>query len=164
MPFVLFHEHFPELAERETRTITPLGESEYLPPDMYALFEMYCNEPGCDCRRVLFYVVSSSVNEVVAVVGWGWEDAEFYKRWMKDDDPEIIRGLMGPALNPGSLQSNFAPAIVELIKDVALQDEEYVERIKNHYRMFREKIEGKKPAPHKRKKKRLKKKKWQPES
>ncbi len=159
MPFVFFHEHFPELAKQETRNLITLGESEDLPSDTYTLFEMYCNERGCDCRRVLFYVVSSR-NDMVAVVGWGWEDAEFYKRWIKEDDPEIIRGMMGPVLNPGSPQSDFAPAIVELIKDVLLQDEEYVERIKNHYRMFREKIDEEKLPFHKGKKKRLKKKKW----
>ncbi|MFO8056066.1 MAG: hypothetical protein R6V10_02070 [bacterium] len=162
MPFVMFNEYFPETGAQETRNLIILEESKGLPADTYTLFEMYCNEPGCDCRRVLFYVVSSSRNKMVGVVGWGWEDAEFYKRWMKDDDPEIIRGLMGPALNPGSPQSDLGPAVVELIKDIALQDEEYVERIKNHYRMFREKIDGKKPPSHKGKKKRLKKKKWKP--
>ena len=51
MPFVPFHEAFPDLAKRETRTFTIL-EARELPAANYALVEMYCDEPGCDCRRV----------------------------------------------------------------------------------------------------------------
>lgn len=32
MPFILFHEHFPEVAEAETRTLTILPDSPALFP------------------------------------------------------------------------------------------------------------------------------------
>lgn len=145
MPYVLFHDHLPEIAERETRTIIVVEDSCLgLPPGDYSLLEMYCNEPGCDCRRVFFYVVSSSRRDVEAVVAYGWENPEFYARWMGDDDPEIIKELQGPVLNLASPQSDLAPAILEMIENVVLRDELYVERLKAHYRMFREKIDNKK--------------------
>jgi len=144
MPYVFFHEYFPEKAERETRTITVLKQSSSgLPPGEYALVEMYCNERKCDCRRVFFYVVSSFRNNAEAVIAYGWESPEFYAQWMGDNDPEIIRDLQGPVLNMGSPQSNLAPAILKLVKDVVLQDRSYIERIKNHYRMFRDRIDRK---------------------
>ena len=71
----------------------------WIPPDQYALVEMYCDERGCDCRRVFFYVISSSIKDVGAVIAYGWERPEFYARWMGDDDPEIIKDLQGPVLN-----------------------------------------------------------------
>ena len=40
----------------------------------------------------------------------------------------------------GSPQTPLAPALLKLVKEVLLQDEAYVERIKRHYRMFREKL------------------------
>ena len=85
---------------------------------------------------------------------YGWETANFYAKWMNDDDPKIIAELQGPSLNLGSPQSRLAPALLNLVEDVLLQDDAYVERIKRHYRMFRDKIDkGKVTKKHKRFKK-----------
>jgi hypothetical protein len=55
MPYVLLHNYFPELAGRETRSVTvPPGSPLGLPPGEYGFLETYCDEPGCDCRRVMF--------------------------------------------------------------------------------------------------------------
>ncbi len=144
MPYVFLHEHFPEIAERETRSITVMEESATeLPAGEYGFLEMYCNERKCDCRRVFFYVVSPSRKEPLAVIAYGWENKSFYKKWMRDDDPETIRQLQGPVLNIGSPQSELAPAILDMVKEVLLKDSAYVERIKTHYRMFRERIDKK---------------------
>jgi len=144
MPYVSFHEHFPEIAKREIRTITILEQSSSgLQPGQYSLVEMYCDERGCDCRRVFFYVISSIKKDVEAVIAYGWESPEFYARWMKDDSPKVIAELQGPILNMGSPQSSLAPAILEIVKDIILQDSAYIERIKTHYKMFRDKIDRK---------------------
>jgi len=69
---------------------------------------------------------------------------------MRDDSPEVIEELKGPSLNMASPQSNLAPAILELVKEALLQDKSYVERIKTHYRMFRDKIDRKLPLKRRR--------------
>jgi len=144
MPYAFFHEHFPEIAERETRSITVQENSALgLPPGEYGFLDMYCNERKCDCRRVFLYVVSPTKKEPVAVIAYGWESRKFYARWMGDDDPEIIKALQGPILNMGSPQSSSAPAILKIVKDIILQDSAYIERIKTHYRMFRDKVDRK---------------------
>jgi hypothetical protein len=97
---------------------------------------MFCDEPGCDCRRVFFSVLSSVREEIEAVVAWGWEDPAFYAAWMKDDDPEIVASLKGPTLNLGSPATSLAPAVLEVTRAVLLQDRHYVERVKRHYRCF----------------------------
>jgi hypothetical protein len=139
MPFVPFHDTFPDLAERETRTLTILDDAK-LPAGDYALIELYCDEPDCDCRRVFFWVLSSQTSEVVAVIAYGWENTRFYAQWIGDDDPQMARALKGPILNPGSLQAAFAPALLDIVKNVVLQDEHYVARLKTHYAMFRETV------------------------
>jgi len=144
MPYQPFYDLFPETAERETRTITVLKDSDWdLPAGDYSFLEMFCNETGCDCRRVFFYVMSSLRKDVEAVVTWGWETPDFYAEWMNDDDPQIIAQLKGPVLNLGSPQTPRAPAILDLCRKVLLSDQEYVERVKRHYRRFRDKIDGK---------------------
>lgn len=144
MPYSLFHSSFPDVAERETRTITVIDPSSFnLPPANYAFLEMFCDEPGCDCRRVFFTVVSSRKNDIKAVIAWGWEDRNFYRKWMGSNDPHIINDLKGPVLNLASPQSELAPALLKLFQRVLLQDSDYIERVKRHYAMFRETVESK---------------------
>lgn len=142
MPYAFFNEFYPEVAENETRTFTVLDEGSLgLPMGEYALLEMYCNERKCDCRRVFFYVISSLTEKVETVIAYGWESPKFYAKWMRDDNPEMIKDLRGPMLNIGSPHSNLAPAILDVVKDIIRNDSEYVERIKTHYRMYRSKID-----------------------
>lgn len=147
MPFVLFHTRFRVIAEHETRTVTVLRDADLgLPPVEYGFLEMFCDEPGCDCRRVFFYVVSSQRRDVEAVIAYGWEDRKFYGQRMGDDDPTVIALLKGPVLNVGSPQSKLAPAILNLFQNVLLQDRAYIDRVKEHYRIFRRSIDHKQGA------------------
>ena len=139
MPYAFFHERFPAISAKETRTLTAFNLPN-LPAGEYGLFEMYCNEPGCDCRRVLFNVIEENSLDVKAVIGYGWESHAFYAHWLGRDDPEDILEMQGPALNLMSRQSPLAPALLKMMP-VILSDTAYVERIKRHYAMFRTAIE-----------------------
>jgi len=143
MPFRLFHDFFPEVAERETRSITVLPHAKIaLPAGSYGFLEMFCDERGCDCRRVFFAVTASFRKNPQAVVAWGWEDLAFYARWMMYGDPQDAKKLQGPILNMTSPQSDLAGAILELTRKALLADAEYVARVKRHYAMFRSRVDG----------------------
>lgn len=147
MPYELFAERFPELGWKETRVATVFTGNEFsLPPDEYGLLESYCNDENCDCRRVFFNVVSRKHNKPVAVVTYGWETEEFYRKWFSGgNDPisrKMIKEMVGLGLNFGSPQSKYANAAMELVRSV-LRDEKYVERIKRHYKIFKETVDGK---------------------
>jgi hypothetical protein len=142
MSYVLFHDYFPELAERETRSLTiPPGSPLGLPPGEYGFLESFCDEPGCDCRRVMLTVIARDRPGIQAVIAWGWEDIDFYRRWLKYGDEAEAHDMKGPALNWGSPATELAPALLNLVRNVLLQDPEYVERIKRHYATLREKID-----------------------
>ncbi len=161
MPYAFFNEHFPEISKCETRSITLLERtSAGLPPGEYGFLEMYCNERKCDCRRVFLYVVTPPSKDPLAVVAYGWESEKFYAKWMRDDSPDVIEELKGPSLNMASPQSKLAPAVLKLVKEVLLQDTEYIERLKGHYKMFRDKIDRKLPLKRNRKRGKLKLRKW----
>lgn len=143
MSYVLFHDYFPELAHQETRSITVTPDADIgLPAGDYGFLEMYCDERGCDCRRVFFHVITSFRKRVEAVVAWGWEEPDFYAKWLGDDDPLVLAEIKGPALNLGSPRTELAPAILEIVRNVLLRDPKYVARIKRHYGMFKDKIDG----------------------
>ena len=139
MPYVPFHEKFLEIAKEETRALIAIDDPE-LPEGNYYLVEAYCDEVGCDCRRVFFNVYYEERNEIVAVIAYGWENRKFYADWLGRNDPQDIADLKGPALNLASYQSELAPILLHKIKYV-LNDRHYVERIKRHYRMFKDLIE-----------------------
>jgi len=141
MPFVAFPKLCLETAERETRTIILRGASAGLPAGSYEFLEMFCDESGCDCRRVMFSVFCSTTTAMEAVIAWGWESLEFYERWLGLDDPDLAREMKGPILNLASPQSRKAPAILKLAANLLLTDAAYVARLKRHYAMFREKID-----------------------
>jgi hypothetical protein len=54
---------FPEVAARETRTAKVFEaldatDPRHLPADEYGFDELYCDERGCDCRRVMINVLA----------------------------------------------------------------------------------------------------------
>jgi hypothetical protein len=60
MPMSDFFRTFPKLAESELRnfTIGPGTGSDDLPAGRYGFIDAYCDEKGCDCRRVVIAVFS----------------------------------------------------------------------------------------------------------
>ena len=82
MPFVPFSDFYPDLAGREVRHATLSEDVEGLPADTYLMREMYCDDPGCDCRRVFFSVASLRSGQRLAVISYGWESLDFYSRWL----------------------------------------------------------------------------------
>lgn len=138
MYFQSFHEKFPAIAEAETRTVTLLDDNVYsLPANDYIFVEMFCNTRKCDCRRVMFTVFSGINQQVEAVIAWGWEARDFYKKWLGYYDKDEITELIGPSLNVGSPQSLNAPQLLILFKDILLSDAEYCNRVKKHYLTFK---------------------------
>jgi hypothetical protein len=140
--YELFGVRFPDIAEKETRHITVTGGGHTGPPKgIYVFHEMFCREKGCDCRRVFFYVTFGARHKLEAVVCYGWESKDFYRRWYKDSDLDAINELKGPSLNLGSPQSEYAPAILDLVENVLINDRDYIDRIKRHYNMFKEDVD-----------------------
>ncbi len=139
MPYAQFSERFPAIAHKETRSFQPIN-NPILGNDEFGLLEMYCDEPNCDCRRVMFSVISRKQEGIVAYIAYGWESREFYAARFGENSPDIIDELQGPVLNSMSPQSKLAPALIPQIEGI-LQDAKYVDRLKRHYAMFRKAIE-----------------------
>ena len=142
MPYEPFIERFGELAWKETRSLR-FFKDPGLAGDEFGFIEFYCNDENCDCQRVMFDVISKNQQKSVAVIAYGWESQEFYARWYRENDPEIIEQMQGPILNPGSHQSELALDLLEKVRDVLLTDPEYIARLKQHYRVFKEKVDPK---------------------
>jgi hypothetical protein len=141
MAYRPLYELLPDLAKRESRMfVVAPGGHERLPTGSYTLIEMYCDERNCDCRRVFLYVQSSFRPGPEAVVAWGWESRDFYAKWMGDRDERVLDAVQGPALNLGSPETELATPLLDLVRRLLSVDAEYVVRIREHYRLFRERL------------------------
>lgn len=138
MYYEWFYGRFPDIALRETRTLT-VFDVPGLPPGEYGFTEAYCSKPGCDCRRVFFNVIQVETGRLVATIAYGWESVEYYAQWLGRDDPHVLRELKGPALNRWSEQSELAPMLLAQLP-LLLSDPAYVARIERHYRMFKDAV------------------------
>ena len=142
-----FHSFFPELAQREVRCLhvglpaasqRPPGSD--LPPDEYLYTEYYCEEIGCDCRRVFLQVIGrASPNKVLASIFYGWEKESFYRKRISWDAEAGARRVVRGELDPINEQSEFAEELLELFKRFVL-DEPYRLRLRRHYRLFKEEL------------------------
>ena len=130
-----FMERFRETGVRETRSLIVSGQ-ENLPDGEFAFMEMYCNERGCDCRRVIINVIrpETGFRRIWATIGYGWDTLDFYRRWGgPGNDPVQMKG---PYLDPLNSQTELSPALLDLFQTL-LDSPGYVERLKRHYAMFR---------------------------
>jgi hypothetical protein len=141
MPMAPFTERFPELGARETRSVTvPHGAP--LPHGDYGFIELYCNEPGCDCRRVTILVLRPHTGwKIWASISYGWESMDFYQKWADTSDPLDPLEWRGPYLDPLAEQTQYSPLLLDLFESIVLQSSGYEQRLKNHYQMFRAAVE-----------------------
>ena len=125
MYLIPFYVVEPELAERETRTITIFEPHDDLPPGTYALIESYCPDPACECRRVMLNVMSeeSPQRGYLASISYGF-----------DRDEE----LAGPFLDGLNPQSEYAESLLELVSDWVLRDPRYLRRLERHYQLVKQ--------------------------
>jgi len=136
-----FHTFFPELAQREVRCLHlgPDPEAGSLPADEYVYLEHYCEELGCDCRRVFIEVISrEQPGRIFASINYGWEKESFYRKRMPYDSDAALSVTRGE-LDPINEQSEFAEVLLELFRTRVL-DEPYRLRLRRHYRVFKEEL------------------------
>jgi hypothetical protein len=155
-----FFERFPEVAAAETRTAVVRGQKD-LPDGEYGFVELYCDEPGCDCRRVFLEVITPDpMDGILATISFGWEAPQFYRGWASFPlSDEELDEMIGPSIPAFNRQSPLASALLKLAKTHLFADEEYVARLRRHYAMHRQAVDAERRGGRKPSKRRLARKK-----
>ena len=102
-----FDHVFPELAERERRAIQASvrgGE-----PATFVFRELYCFEPGCDCRRVVVHAIWVERRCVAATINYAF-------------DPPRRRVEPQCFLDPLNPQGEHAAQLLEVFADMVSTD------------------------------------------
>jgi hypothetical protein len=116
-----------------TRSVT-VPDKEDLPSGNYGFVELYCNDPNCDCRRVVIVVLRPHTGwKFWAVINYGWESVVFYQKWAKAPASDHS-GWQGLELDPLSEQGPYALVLLNLFM-WALESPD-VQRLKKHYHLF----------------------------
>ncbi|MBU2638561.1 MAG: hypothetical protein KJ955_06305 [Nanoarchaeota archaeon] len=137
MMMEMFCNRFPEVAEKETRCVI-IPEGNPLPAGDYYMAESFCNDKKCDCRRAFINVIYN--DKIIATIGFGWEDSAFYKKWAHGDK-EIAVNMKGPILELGGVYTKYSERVLVLFKEIMMHDEVFLERLKDHYKMFKEALD-----------------------
>ena len=129
-----FASKFRAVAARETRVVTVQADGA-LPKGEFGFLEFYCPNPRCDCRRVILRVTSPD-GRTWATISYGWESKKFYSQWAGGN--QSVADMAGASLDALNAQSTYANAFLSFFNDMIATDRKYVERLKRHYRMFKE--------------------------
>ncbi|HII16508.1 TPA: hypothetical protein HA361_01215 [Candidatus Woesearchaeota archaeon] len=133
MMMEMFVNRFPDVGEKETRcVIMPPGKD--LPEGHYYFAESFCNDKKCDCRRAFINVIYE--DNPIATIGFGWEDIKFYEKWAHDKS--MAPDLKGPILELTGIRTKHSKNALKLFEEVMMHDTIFIERLKKHYKMFKE--------------------------
>jgi hypothetical protein len=139
MSHTAFGEFFAEIADKETGVVTVIDQAiTGLPLGAYALIDLYCTDPDCDCRNVYIHVVQEEFPIPIATITYGWESLGYYKEWMGgEEDDDMLTQFKGPALAIGASQSQFGGEWLRIFEDILQTDKEYANRLQRHYRLVK---------------------------
>jgi len=121
---VIFGRMFRDLAEKETRVITTIDHPK-LGSESYALVDVYCVAPDCDCRRVMINVIRDRDTQHLATLNWAF------------DEDDLDRG---PFLDPLNTQSELSDELLKMVEETVLVDKRYAARLERHYRMVKQAV------------------------
>ena len=121
LPFDLL---FWETARKESLAVQLPGGPR--PTDVYIFREFYCNEPRCDCRRVILQISSAETRRVVASLNYAFEPPgpPF------EDEPQLFVDPLNP-------QSSMADGFLELFSRMIQEDPSRRERLIEHYERWK---------------------------
>ena len=102
----------------------------------YAFLESYCDDPECDCRKVMINVINMKKSDtILATIGYGWESEKFYAEWI--GDKKMGKEITGAYFEAAGVQTKYAGEFLQLWKLMTAQNKEYVNRLKRHYVMWK---------------------------
>jgi hypothetical protein len=117
----------------QVRTVR-IARSPQLPDGEYSFVDMYCPDPECDCRKTMIQVLHNG--KPVSMINYGWEPAEFYKKWMggrTEGNPCLP--MDGATIDLASQNLVSKSGILGLFN--ALLNDVWIGKFKRHYKEFK---------------------------
>lgn len=97
---------------------------------------MYCTDPGCDCRKTMIRVLHDG--RFVSLINYGWESADYYRRWMGNAALEALAPMAGASIDITSPDLVSRAGILGLFR--ALLNEQWKARFQSHYNLVKARV------------------------
>jgi len=111
-----------------------LAADPYLPSGQYTFLDTYCADKTCDCRKTIIQIFHDS--RLVSIVSYGWENPDFYLRWLKSTgDRELAEKMSGLSIDFSSPDRVSPEGILILVNH--LLDKKWIAMLKENYRLIR---------------------------
>ncbi len=138
MAMAPFSARCAKTATTETRALEIMSPGGGIDPGTYMLEELFCDEAGCDCRRVILAVrdIAKPKATPAAHIQFGWEPPAFYARRLSSD-LKLAAELKGPSLEDYAAQGPQAEALLDVAKKLVFSDANYIARLQRHYREYK---------------------------
>ncbi len=118
-----FDHVFLEIARTESRAVKIL-DAAGAAKATFLFREIYCTEPGCDCRRVVLQVQWVEERTVAATINYAFE------RSKRRNEAQCY-------LDPLELQTDASEELLDLFEETVETDAAYRETLRRHYKMWR---------------------------
>lgn len=119
--------------KHQLRSITLRGHSKAM-DGSYTFLDTYCTDEECDCRKAMIHVLRNGV--AVSIINFGWEPLAFYKKWYgKAGSHKDAVDFKGPSIDISSPDLVDGEEVLTLF--ARLLDDAWIEKMKEHYRLFR---------------------------
>lgn len=115
----------PDLAV-EQATITVRGDADISDGD-YGFVELYCTDPGCDCRRVSLQVIAGHEAGIVASISHAFEGGDLH--------PKLGRTFVDPLQIQGKAAQAWLPIVEQLLDE---EDGSWNSQLEAHYHETRQ--------------------------
>ncbi len=120
-----FFERFPDVAAADLRTLS-IANDPAVPTDSYELHEFYCDDPDCDCQRVMLKVYARSRRDFVATINHGFSARE-----------ARAEGMPQTFLDPLHANAPFAEGLLATVRGLLQRDAAWHQRLEGHYAMVK---------------------------
>lgn len=97
---------------------------------------MYCTDLQCDCRKTMIRVMQNG--RYVSLINYGWEEPEYYRKWMFDDETADLMQMSGASIDMNSPDLVNRNGVLGLFR--ALLNDQWKEMFKRNYRLTRESL------------------------
>ena len=128
-----FFDKCPEVGKKEMLHFA-LKDEEGLPDGDYSLIEAFCDNPDCDCRNAhIGFFKRTPEPKGLATINYGWESRNYYINiFLNKEEAGKVQGTcIIEAERP-----EIGDAALRVVNKI-LQDTDYSEKIKKHYKMFK---------------------------
>jgi hypothetical protein len=118
---------FLDRAKREYRVLQLFSVARER--QTFVLRELYCSEPGCDCRRVVLVLEWVERNQIAATIDYAFDPSG------RRDDPQFF-------LDPRSPQSELSEELLDCVRDLMRREPEYREQLIDHYLAWKRAVDA----------------------